>query len=77
MFLKFINFPIFIIAFIIGLIFIHISMPDEKTVYVYPTPNNINSIEYKDITDNCFEFEYQEVDCAKYVSKIKHIPLQN
>ena len=46
MFTKFNNLPVFIISFIVGLLFIHLSTTETKTVFVYPTPDNIEHIEY-------------------------------
>ena len=43
---KFINIPVFLISFIVGLIFVQLSSPYEIPVTVYPTPDNVNKIEY-------------------------------
>ena len=46
--LKFINIKVFIISFLIGLIFIAYTPEMKESIYVYPTPDNIKDIEYKD-----------------------------
>lgn len=76
MFTKFINLPVFIISFIIGFVFINLSVPATTTVFVYPTPDNIRKIEYIDKAGNCFEYIGDNVDCPDDVSKIKNIPPQ-
>jgi len=73
LFSKFINLPIFIVSFLIGLFAVFYSMADNmKKVYVYPTPDNVRILQFKDNVDNCFEFKETEVVCPKDESKITH-----
>jgi hypothetical protein len=65
------------ISFAIGLFFVYIYGPEMKTIYVYPTPENVNKVIFKDATDSCFSFEAQEVDCPKDDYLINQIPVQN
>jgi len=44
---------------------VYITMPDNRKIYVYPTPENINVLQYKDKTDTCFSFQQKEVSCPK------------
>ena len=76
LFSKFINLPIFIVSFLIGLFAVFYSMSDNmKKVYVYPTPENVRVLQFKDNADNCFEFKETEVVCPKDESKItNYIP---
>jgi len=47
-------------------------MPMEyKTVIVYPTPENLDKIQYKDKGDNCFEFSSSNVQCTPNAKKIE------
>lgn len=73
---KFINFPIFLISLAIGLFFVYLKEPEKKTVYVYPTPENIEKIEYKDKADNCFNYIMDKIQCPADRTNIKTIPLQ-
>jgi len=73
---KYINFPIFLISFCIGVFFVYITMPDMRKIYVYPTPENIAVLQYRDNTNSCFEFNQKEVACPRDESKIKKIPVQ-
>ena len=73
---KYINFPIFLISFCIGVFFVYITMPDMRKIYVYPTPENIAVLQYRDNTNSCFEFKQKEVACPRDESKIKKIPVQ-
>ena len=74
--MKFINIPIFIISLAVGLFFVYITNPDPKVIVVYPTPNNIDKIQYVDKADNCFSYEKQKVTCPKDKSQIKEVPVQ-
>lgn len=70
-----ISFPVFIISLSIGLLFVYLSTPPPTVIYVYPTPENINKVEYKDKADNCYQFKSTEVSCMN-TEDIKTIPIQ-
>ena len=76
MLLNYISIPIFLISFAIGLFFVYILGPEMKTIYVYPTPENVDKILFKDKADNCFHFEEEILDCPSDLSKITDIPIQ-
>ena len=42
--MKFLHLPAFIISLSIGLFFTYITNPNKKTVFVYPTPENVNDL---------------------------------
>jgi len=48
-----------------------------KVIYVYPTPENVDSILFKDKADNCFQFKKVNVDCPEDEGMISSIPMQN
>tara|TARA_B100000424_G_scaffold268206_1_gene262550 strand:+ start:1438 stop:1674 length:237 start_codon:yes stop_codon:yes gene_type:complete len=74
-FLKIINIKVFLISLFIGLIFMYFDN-EKKKISVYPTPSNIDSLQYKDKADNCFEYTMEKVKCPSNKSKINHIPIQ-
>jgi hypothetical protein len=46
---------------------------EKKKVYVYPTPENVDKIQYKDFVNNCYEFESNIIECG---NDAKVIPMQ-
>lgn len=74
-FFKIINLKVFLISLFLGLIFIYLN-DDKKKINVYPTPSNIEEIEYKDNANNCFEYIMENIDCPKNEKEINHIPMQ-
>ena len=76
MIFKFISLKVFLISIAIGLLFVYLSNPDPTIIFVYPTPDNVGRVEYKDKADNCFQFEAKEVECPSNHSLIKTIPVQ-
>jgi hypothetical protein len=76
MLLHYISLPVFLISFAIGLFFIYILGPEMKTIYIYPSPENVHKILFKDKADNCFSFEEEVVDCPKDKTAIFGIPIQ-
>ena len=76
MILHYISLPVFLVSFAVGMFFIYILGPDTKRIYIYPSPENVNSVLFKDVADNCFSFKPVKVECPKDESKISSIPVQ-
>lgn len=76
MLFNYISLPAFLISFAVGLLFVYALGPEIKTIYVYPTPENVNKILFKDKADNCFHFVEEIVECPKDKSKISVVPIQ-
>ena len=74
--MKYINVPIFIISLAIGLFIVYITMPDMRKIYVFPTPENIDILQYRDKTKSCFQFNQKEVTCPSNEFEISKIPIQ-
>jgi len=74
---KFINIPVFLISLAVGLFIVYIFVPDTRKIYVYPNPDNIDSIQYKDATGSCFSPVQTKTKCPKDESKISKIPAQS
>jgi hypothetical protein len=74
---KYIDIPIFLISLIIGIAAVYMTVPDTRTVYIYPTPENVNMLQYRDKTDACFSFTQKEVSCPKNEQEIAKIPVQS
>ena len=71
-----IQWPYFIGAFAIGLLYVYMSSPPNKHVLKYPTPYNAGKIVYHDSADTCFVFDAVKLDtCPSDKSLIKDQPL--
>lgn len=75
-FLNYINIPVFVLSLAIGLFFVYIYNPDKRKIYVYPTPDNVDTVQYKDSTNTCFEFKQIKTKCPTKSSDISKIPAQ-
>lgn len=60
---EFIDWRLFLISLAIGLLFIYVIKTPMKDIYVFPTPENVDKIQYVDHVDNCFEFNPVETAC--------------
>ena len=61
---------IFLVSFAVGMVLIYFSPMEYKTVLVYPTPHNVDDMQYKDSSGQCFRFESSEVKCTDDANKI-------
>jgi hypothetical protein len=73
---KYINFTVFLVSLAFGLFAVYMTAPDTRKIYVYPTPENVDILQYRDKTESCFSFVQNEVSCPKDTSKISKIPMQ-
>ena len=71
---KFISFPILICSFVVGLIFVSLSKEPTEKINVYPTPDNVDDIEYLDKAKNCYKYQATKINCPK--DGVKYIPVQ-
>jgi len=76
MLLNYISLPIFLISFTIGLLFVYLMGPEMKNIYIYPSPENVNKILFKDKANNCFYFEEENIECPNDKNMISTIPIQ-
>jgi hypothetical protein len=76
MLLNYISIPIFISSFAIGLFFVYVLGPKMKKILIYPSPENVDKVLFKDNANNCFYFKPVEVNCPSDESKISNIPIQ-
>jgi len=74
--MKYISIPLFILSFMIGLVYIYLSNPPQRSILIYPTVDNNNNFQYKDKADNCFTFVAKEQKCPFNTGPLKKIPIQ-
>lgn len=73
---KFVNIYVFLISFAIGMFVVYTTVSDQRKIYIYPTPENVDLIQYRDKTNSCFEFKQNQVVCPKNANQIATIPAQ-
>tara|TARA_X000001036_G_C20677442_1_gene804703 strand:- start:1993 stop:2211 length:219 start_codon:yes stop_codon:yes gene_type:complete len=71
--MKYINLPYFLCALAIGLFLNYIHSPEQKVIFVYPTPENTQKILYRDQAENCYKYKARTVKCG---NNAKSIPAQ-
>lgn len=76
MIFNYISLPVFLISFAIGIFFVYILGAEKKIVYIYPSPETVDKVLFKDKSDNCFSFQEEEVECPKENSLLSSIPIQ-
>lgn len=74
--INYISLPLFIGSFLLGLFYIFLIGPEKKEYELYPTPYNVNNIQYKDEVNNCFKYNYHKMECPLNPLSTKTIPVQ-
>ena len=77
MYMKFINIPVFIVSLAIGIFLAYITTPLPGVIYVYPNPENIDNIQYKDESGTCFGFSSYKTECPKDANLVRNYPVQS
>ena len=62
---SYINLPVFLITFLIGIVLVYFTAPDSKIVTVYPTSDNQNMFQFRDKANNCFKLNQDITKCTK------------
>jgi hypothetical protein len=76
--LKFISIPIFLVSFAFGIFAVYIYEPENKKIMVYPSPDNVDYIQYKDKANNCFQFKEKKLSsCPANKEHVSRIPIQS
>jgi len=74
---KYVNIPVFLMSFAFGVFAVYVTLPDTKRIMVYPSPDNIDIIQYKDKAHNCFRFQETSVSCPKGSGNVvAKVPMQ-
>jgi len=73
---RFLNMPLFLIALSVGLFVTYISGPDTNTIFVYPNPDNLDKINYRDHAEVCYKFSAQKVKCPADKKEIRSYNVQ-
>ncbi len=63
------HWPVFLLSFGLGILFIYFTTPPSKIVLKFPSPYNAGKIVYRDKANDCFIFEATKVPCPKNAKK--------
>ena len=74
---RFINVPVFIVSLAFGLFAVYINTDDMRKIYVYPTPDNVDLMQYRDKTGTCFSYKQTKMTCPKNEADIAKVPAQS
>lgn len=74
--MKLFSFPVFLISFAIGVFIVYLTSPPPREIMVYPTPENVGELLYKDTANQCYKFLPDQVECPKDETKIRKVPPQ-
>ena len=74
--MKYISIPLFVLSFMLGMVYIYLSNPPQRSILIYPTVDNNNNFQYVDKADNCFTFVAKEQKCPFNTGPLKKIPIQ-
>ncbi len=73
---KFIHLPAFIVSFAVGVLFVYLYNDEKRTILVYPRPDNVGELAYRDPAGACFYFKETEVVCPEDEDEITKFPHQ-
>jgi hypothetical protein len=73
---NYFNIKFLILGILFGIVAIYFTDNEKRIINVYPTPDNVDVIQFKDSADNCFKFENIIVDCPDNLDDINTIPVQ-
>ena len=74
--MQLIVWPVFIISLSVGLFMTYITNPNPTVIFIYPNPDNLDKIHYKDHTDTCYKFSAKEVKCPTDKNQIRSYNVQ-
>ena len=74
--MKIIDPVYFIVSFIIGLIYIHLTQAPPRIVIKYPTPHNAGKITYVDDAGVCYKYKMEKASCPANKKNINTVPIQ-
>ena len=71
--MKLINLPAFIISFLLGVLYVYFTSPDQQDIIVYPTDDNKHLFQFRDKINNCFQLKQNIIKCS---NDVEEIPIQ-
>ena len=63
LYMGYINLTAFILSFSFGILYAYLHIPSKKIIYIYPTVDNANKMQYQDKTETCFNIKPKKTKC--------------
>lgn len=70
-----VHWPTFIASLAIGLLFVYLTNAGKQVIVVYPTPENVRRIQYKDRAGTCYNIQASKGQCPKNKRSINKLSL--
>ena len=67
---------LFIVSLSLGVYYINYMAPPRRKIFVFPTPENVDDLQYTDLSQTCFKYDTKKVQCPKDPSKISNYVVQ-
>ena len=63
-----INLPVFIVSFSLGILYAYLHIPKKQIIFIYPTLDNVDNIQYKDKAETCFNIAKEKTKCDDHAN---------
>lgn len=61
---QYLNFKVFLLAFLLGIIIVFVTAPRHDVVFKFPSPDNAGKFVYKDDqSGSCYKYFAKSVEC--------------
>jgi hypothetical protein len=67
---------LFFASIAVGVYYINMTAPSRHAVYVFPTPDNVDELQFTDLSKTCFKYEAHRVQCPVDKSKVSNYKVQ-
>ena len=74
MFVDKIYMNVFLYSLALGLLLIYLMGVDRRVVYIYPTPETYQDIQFQDYSNSCYQYKPVKTTCPINTTDIHNVP---